>query len=240
MASGRWRTRRVSKKVGGGIAVALVIFILFMATPPRPAQGLPERAAEDLLRDLRFGRVASAFERLPPNGFAEGAKMREGRYRLRWWLYGRDQAAPDTIRLEYHVVRGWGPCAFAPVDHRVKNAERLALRGARRVVLTRIRTLHGRRTMKDLSPDESELRGSWLTERRRIVKDDTAERIEWLILHRLQRLASDASGWDTLFRSRTDGRLWELIHPHSEMHGGGPPLLRLISSEAARIKYGRW
>jgi len=93
--------------------------------------------------------------------------------------------------------------------------------------------------MQDLSPDESELRGSWLTRSGRVVKDEVTERIEWLLLNRLQRLASDASGWDTLLRSRTDGRLWELVYPHSEMHGGGPPLLRVMSPEAARIKYGR-
>jgi len=100
----------VIKKAAACIAVAIVIFVLFVATPPRPAVALPERAADDLLRDLRFGRVASAFERLPPNGFAEGTRVRERKYRLRWWwLYGREQEAPDTIALEYHVIRGWVP-----------------------------------------------------------------------------------------------------------------------------------
>ena len=52
------------------------------------------------------------------------------------------------------------------------------------------------------------------------------------------KLGGDASGWDVLFRDPTDGRLWELIYPQSEPHGGGPPQLRCLTADEARQKYG--
>jgi len=92
--------------------------------------------------------------------------------------------------------------------------------------------------MNSLTPDEIELRGSWIAESGRVIKDDVAKRIEWLVEHSLRRLTTDSSGWDTLYRDPGDGRLWELIYPLSEMHGGGPPLLRNVSPEVARSRYG--
>ena len=49
---------------------------------------------------------------------------------------------------------------------------------------------------------------------------------------------SRASVWDTLFRDPRDGRLWEKIYPMSEMHGGGPPTLRLLPESDVVQKYG--
>ncbi|HEX8151856.1 MAG TPA: Imm27 family immunity protein [Thermoanaerobaculia bacterium] len=92
--------------------------------------------------------------------------------------------------------------------------------------------------MRKLGADETELVGSWLVKHGRTVNDDVANRIEWLTRGPLRRIATDASGWDTLFEDPGDGRLWERIYPASEMHGGGPPLLRVVSPEAARTKYG--
>lgn len=93
--------------------------------------------------------------------------------------------------------------------------------------------------MTPLAADERELVGSWTVKRGHVAKDDVTIRIEWLVSHVLQRLASDASGWDTLYRNPSDGKLWELIYPQSEMHGGGPPLLRIVSPATARDKY-KW
>jgi hypothetical protein len=91
--------------------------------------------------------------------------------------------------------------------------------------------------MKALASNETELVGSWTVKDNRILKDDVTDRIEWLIMHSLRQIGTDASGWDTLFRDPADGRLWELIYPQSETHGGGPPLLRNISPEIACDKY---
>ena len=44
-------------------------------------------------------------------------------------------------------------------------------------------------------------------------------------------------GWEVLYPEPRDGRFWELIYPHSQMQGGGPPRLHLLSSKEARAKY---
>ncbi len=89
----------------------------------------------------------------------------------------------------------------------------------------------------DLQPDEISLAGAWVASGNKVIGDETTLRIEWLIEHRLDRLACDKSGWDTLFRDRQDGRLWERTYPHGEWHGGGPPKLSVITPDAAKSKY---
>ena len=90
----------------------------------------------------------------------------------------------------------------------------------------------------DLESDERELVGAWIADRGRVVADDTCRRIEWLVGQRLEQVAN-AGGWEVLFRDPRDGRLWECIYPRSEMHGGGPPALRLVALSTAVLKY-RW
>ena len=65
-----------------------------------------------------------------------------------------------------------------------------------------------------------------------------SRRIHYLVTHRLARLDTDESGWETLYRDPQDSRLWEHTYPHSGMHGGGPPALHVISPQAAAAKYG--
>jgi hypothetical protein len=92
--------------------------------------------------------------------------------------------------------------------------------------------------MAELAPEEVNLRGDWLVQEDRSVVGDAAEqRIEWLITQKLERLANDPSGWETLYRDPRDGRLWELTYPQSEMHGGGPRRLRVLSRDEAAAKY---
>ena len=67
--------------------------------------------------------------------------------------------------------------------------------------------------------------------------DSVCDRVEWLVKFRLQRVAADPSGWNTLYRDPRDGRLWELTYPRSEMHGGGPPTLTLVAKDEARHRY---
>jgi len=88
-----------------------------------------------------------------------------------------------------------------------------------------------------IQPKEIKLVGDWKDGSKGIVKDDVCLRIEWLISDHLEKLGSDDSGWDVLFRDPDDSRLWELIYPQSELQGGGPPCLRNISRNDAIAKY---
>lgn len=88
----------------------------------------------------------------------------------------------------------------------------------------------------DLHPDESDLLGQWRDIGSRIEGDAVTARIGRLTAERLERLGA-AGGWELLYRDPRDGRLRELIYPHSELHGGGPPRLHLLSPAEAQAKY---
>ncbi len=89
----------------------------------------------------------------------------------------------------------------------------------------------------DLKPTEDDLVGAWVVEGAQVHGDASCLRIEWLIRERLEPLGRDETGWNTLFRDARDGRLWELTYPQSDLHGGGPPRLSAIDSQAAEAKY---
>jgi hypothetical protein len=89
-----------------------------------------------------------------------------------------------------------------------------------------------------LSPDETCLTGKWFVHGDGVVADDICVRIGVLASGQLAQLAQTSDGWSKLFRDPADGRLWEHSYPQAEIHGGGPPSLQCISSQAARAKYG--
>jgi hypothetical protein len=88
-----------------------------------------------------------------------------------------------------------------------------------------------------LKSTETDLVGKWITVEGRISADETETRIQELIRTELQRIATDSSGWEILFRDPCDGRLWELTRPQGEMHGGGPRRLHVIEPAEAGRKY---
>jgi len=89
-----------------------------------------------------------------------------------------------------------------------------------------------------LRADEQRLDGLWELRDGHVVGDAACERIETLITKHLERITTDASGWDTLYRDPQDGRYWELVYLHSEMHGGGPPSLIQVQKSVIKEKYG--
>jgi hypothetical protein len=89
----------------------------------------------------------------------------------------------------------------------------------------------------ELEPEETDLVGQWVASGNHIEADPVCARINRLVAESLERLGSDASGWNTLYRDPRDGRLWELTYPNSEMHGGGPPRLTVIAGPDAATKY---
>jgi len=88
-----------------------------------------------------------------------------------------------------------------------------------------------------LRPTETNLVGKWIVVEGKVVADETERRIQELIRTELQRISTDSSGWEILFRDASDGRLWELTRPQSEMHGGGPRRLHVIDPAEAHRKY---
>lgn len=93
--------------------------------------------------------------------------------------------------------------------------------------------------MKPLGRHEADLAGRWTTSGNRTETDDTCKRIEWLIAEKLQKLATDSSGWNVLYLDPVDARYWELTYPQSHAHGGGPPRLTHLSNEEAQSRYGK-
>lgn len=87
-----------------------------------------------------------------------------------------------------------------------------------------------------LFPDETELIGQWSGQS--IVADEVCQRIDKLIKTYLVLVANSFDGWSSLFQDPDDFRLWELIYPQSDLHGGGPPILKCIGAGDAQIKYG--
>jgi hypothetical protein len=88
-----------------------------------------------------------------------------------------------------------------------------------------------------IRPEETELIGQWESIGGTIRADASATRIKDLTDAHLTKVAVAESGWETLYKDPTDLRFWELTYPHSEMHGGGPPMLRCLSAEEAPVKY---
>ena len=88
-----------------------------------------------------------------------------------------------------------------------------------------------------LSPTETVLVGGWAVDGSSAVKDVVCKRIEALVASDLVELARSQDGWSTLYRDPSDGRLWELSYPESQMHGGGPPTLRYVKESDLRGRY---
>ena len=90
----------------------------------------------------------------------------------------------------------------------------------------------------ELGVDEVDLRGDWVVQTdRSVIAGATEKRIDRLTTQKLECIAKDWSGWETLYRDPRDGRLWELTYPQSEMHGGGPRRLHVLSRGEAAAKY---
>jgi Immunity protein 27 len=87
------------------------------------------------------------------------------------------------------------------------------------------------------SNNENKLIGQWVFKDGEVRRDEGAARIQWLISSYLMKIATDGSGWSTLYQDPGDKRLWELTYPHGEMQGGGPPSLTHLSEEEAKNKY---
>ena len=98
----------------------------------------------------------------------------------------------------------------------------------------------GLRLGEDVAIERNEtlIRGGCQRVDGRMAPDASLLRIHTLIDTELEKIRSTNDGWETLYRDRSDGRLWELFYPQSEMHGGGPESLRSIDTTQAEQKCG--
>jgi len=93
------------------------------------------------------------------------------------------------------------------------------------------------KSMEKLHPNEIQLVGNWKQIEGKVVADETCQRIQWLVDQILEKVGTDKTGWEHLYRDSETGSLWELTYPHSDWHGGGPPALRRVSSAEIASKY---
>jgi hypothetical protein len=78
-------------------------------------------------------------------------------------------------------------------------------------------------------PNETSIIGNWVWQNSKMIADDNSKRIEELTRTYLVKVKTSADGWDVIYQDPEDLRFWELSYPHSEMHGGGPPALKLVN-----------
>ena len=92
------------------IAVVVIVAGVGAAAITRPRIGTPEKAADALLRDIRWGHFDAAFSPLRPNGINAETEVREREYRPLWWWWLSDRReSAGELRLHYKVIRGWVP-----------------------------------------------------------------------------------------------------------------------------------
>lgn len=46
----------------------------------------------------------------------------------------------------------------------------------------------------------------------------------------LEKVKTDSDGWEVYYIDKNNGEKWIAEYPYAEMHGGGPPQLRLIDA----------
>jgi hypothetical protein len=90
-----------------------------------------------------------------------------------------------------------------------------------------------------LEAHEKDLVGKWVMQDSKVVADVTCRRIDWLIANRLTKLGTslNGGGWETAYEDPRDGRIWEKTYPQSEMHGGGPPRLWVLTIDDFKCRY---
>jgi len=88
-----------------------------------------------------------------------------------------------------------------------------------------------------LKKDEISLIGKWVFKDGKIVEDSVVKRINKLIHNHLVKIASNETGWKTIYKDPNDNRYWVLEYRDSELQGGGAPSLINISKEEANSKY---
>jgi Immunity protein 27 len=84
------------------------------------------------------------------------------------------------------------------------------------------------------------LTGQWVMRDEKVVGGEVCEEIRRRIAKDLFEIGRDASGWDMLYRERSNDVLWELTYPHSELQAEVLHNLRQSRSMRRRESMARW
>ncbi len=69
------------------------------------------------------------------------------------------------------------------------------------------------------------------------MKQIKGNRVKEYLEENCVELATDESGWETLYQDKSTKELWVRTFPDSHLHGGGLPLLTLLSESEAKAKF---
>ena len=83
------------------------------------------------------------------------------------------------------------------------------------------------------------IKGSWVKIDGKVVGDSNCEIINNMIENDLEKIADREEGWITLCKEKSTNNFWECTYPDSQMQGGGPPRLELLSKNEVIDKYGK-
>ncbi len=71
----------------------------------------------------------------------------------------------------------------------------------------------------------------------KMIVDEQANRIDWLVKNYLIKVSSNGSNWTILYQDPGDKRYWELSFPETDERSSGPPSLIVLSEVEAKKKY---
>lgn len=65
----------------------------------------------------------------------------------------------------------------------------------------------------------------------------TGSEVSEFVSGRCIEIATDSSGWVSLFQERATNTYWVRSYPDSSQHGGGQPVLTQVSAAEAKEKF---
>ena len=71
--------------------------------------------------------------------------------------------------------------------------------------------------------------GKWIERDGQVIEDEICKKINWPINNQLQLISIDESKYTAIYKNIKDQTFWQLSHPQSNLHRGGPPKLESIT-----------
>ena len=90
--------------------------------------------------------------------------------------------------------------------------------------------------MKEISTKETLIEGKWISVGNAVEADDSCKRIDWLVSTVLKHVGTDGDNWEAYYQDPIDKRYWVMFYPQSELHGGGPPSLKVTTEKELNLK----